>query len=37
MEEHLAILAAFRARDTPSAVAAMEHHIARALHRAIGL
>jgi DNA-binding GntR family transcriptional regulator len=37
MEEHLAILAALRARDTEAAAAAMEHHIARTLHRAIGM
>jgi DNA-binding GntR family transcriptional regulator len=36
LQEHLRVLAALRARDTDGAVAAMEDHLARSLHRAIG-
>ncbi len=37
MQEHLVILDALRAHDSAAAVAAMEDHLRRALHRAIGL
>lgn len=37
MQEHLVILDALRTQDSPAAVAAMEDHLRRALHRAIGL
>jgi DNA-binding GntR family transcriptional regulator len=37
MQEHLVVLNALRAHDSAAAVAAMEDHLRRALHRAIGL
>ncbi len=37
MQEHLVVLDALRAHDSAAAVAAMEDHLRRALHRAIGL
>lgn len=37
MQEHLAVLAALEAQDPDTAVAAMEAHLARAMHRAMGL
>jgi len=37
MEEHLAILDAFEARDAAAAVKAVEHHIGRSRARAIGI
>jgi DNA-binding GntR family transcriptional regulator len=37
MQEHLVILDAMRRHDSAAAVAAMEDHLRRALHRAIGL
>ena len=37
MQEHLVILDALRGHDSAAAVAAMEDHLRRALHRAIGL
>ena len=36
MQEHLVVLDALRAHDSAAAVAAMEDHLRRALHRAIG-
>ncbi len=37
MEEHLAVIAAVRRRDTAAAVAAMDDHLTRSMHRALGL
>lgn len=37
MEEHLAVIAAVRRRDTDAAVAAMDDHLTRSMHRAMGL
>jgi DNA-binding GntR family transcriptional regulator len=36
MQEHLIVLEALRMHDVPAAVAAVEDHLRRALHRAIG-
>jgi DNA-binding GntR family transcriptional regulator len=36
MQEHLAVLDALRAHDIAAAIAAVENHLARALHRAMG-
>ena len=36
MQEHLVILSALRAHDSAAAVAAMEDHLSRTLHRAVG-
>lgn len=37
MEEHLAVLAAVRRRDAEAAAAAMDEHLTRSMHRAMGL
>lgn len=37
MQEHLAVIAALEAQDPEAAVAAMDAHLARAMHRAMGL
>jgi len=37
MQEHLAVLAGLEAQDPDAAVAAMDAHLARAMHRAMGL
>jgi DNA-binding GntR family transcriptional regulator len=37
MQEHLAVIAALEAQDADAAVLAMDSHLARAMHRAMGL
>jgi DNA-binding GntR family transcriptional regulator len=37
IQEHLRIIASLQARDVAAALAAMDDHMARSLHRAIGL
>jgi DNA-binding GntR family transcriptional regulator len=37
MQEHLGVIAALEAQDPEAAVAAMDAHLARAMHRAMGL
>jgi len=37
MQEHLAVIAALEAQDAEAAVVAMDAHLARAMHRAMGL